>query len=204
MLIARAVDWLEAGELRVGWSRPTDTAIVLGSGQREIPATDLPVLRRGTGGGAVVCDEGYLMLDVVLPDGHPLIERDVAESYRWLSDWLMCELAPAPIRAILPLDLRELDDGDRRAARLACFAGLGPYEVVTADGRKLVGLAQRRRGAAVLFQAAAYLELPRVDLAGVLDEAWLGPRLAQVATLAEVAPRFAGDPPLPPIGSTAR
>ena len=37
-LLARADDWLEQtradGELRAGWSRPTDAAIVLGSAQR--------------------------------------------------------------------------------------------------------------------------------------------------------------------------
>ena len=37
-LLARADDWLERtradGEVRAGWSRPTDAAIVIGSAQR--------------------------------------------------------------------------------------------------------------------------------------------------------------------------
>lgn len=196
-LISRAGTWLEDGRLRAGWSRATDTAVVLGSGQRDVPETGLPVVRRGTGGGAVVCGPGYLMLDVVLPRAHPLVLDDVTEAYRWLAEWLIGELAVDGLRALAPSDVREQSDEDRAAARLACFAGFGPYELVTADGRKLFGLAQRRRRQAVLYQAAAYAEAPLHDLAAMLGEPWIAGRLARIATLAEVAPRFAADPPLP-------
>ena len=196
-LISRAGTWLEDGRLRAGWSRATDTAIVLGSGQQDLPETDLPVVRRGTGGGAVVCGPGYLMLDVVLPSTHPLVLDDVTEAYRWLSEWLIGELAVDGLRALAPSAVHKQSDEDRAAARLACFAGFGPYELVTADGRKLVGLAQRRRRQAVLYQAAAYTEAPLHDLAALLGQPWIAGRLAAIATLAEVAPRFAADPPLP-------
>ena len=58
-LLARADAWLEEtradGELRAGWSLPTDAAIVLGSAQRlAVPGK---ALRRSTGGGAVSCDD---------------------------------------------------------------------------------------------------------------------------------------------------
>ena len=90
-LLARADDWLERtradGELRAGWSLPTDAAIVIGSAQRL--ATGGTVLRRSTGGGAVSCDDRYLMLDVVLPRGHPLVIDDVGRSYRWLAQALL-------------------------------------------------------------------------------------------------------------------
>ena len=86
-LLARADDWLERtradGELRAGWSRPTDAVIVLGSAQRL--AAPGAALQRSTGGGAVSCDDHYLMLDVVLPRGHPLVIDDVGRSYRWLA-----------------------------------------------------------------------------------------------------------------------
>ena len=94
-LLARADDWLEQtradGELRAGWSRPTDAVLVLGSAQRvTAPGSSL---RRSTGGGAVSCDDHYLMLDVVLPRGHPLVIDDVGQSYRWLARALQAELA---------------------------------------------------------------------------------------------------------------
>jgi lipoate-protein ligase A len=204
-LLARADEWLEQtradGGLRAGWSRPTDAALVLGSAQR-IP-DEGRALRRSTGGGAVSCDDRYLMLDVVLPRGHRLAIDDVGRSYRWLAEALLEALGArgADLRAVAPEEVAALPAADRAAARLACFAGTGSYELVTrAGGRKLVGLAQRRRGGAVLLQAGAYIAAPRLDVPAALglpvpEEERLRERLASIATLGEVAPGFADDPP---------
>ena len=202
-LLARADEWLERtradGELRAGWSRPTDAVLVLGSAQR-VEAEGAAV-RRSTGGGAVSCDDHYLMLDVVLPRGHALVIDDVGQSYRWLGRALQraLEARGAALRAVTPREAAERPIAERAAARLACFAGTGSYELLTRDGRKLVGLAQRRRGGAALLQAAAYIAAPRLDVAARLglprdQEARLRERLAQIATLDEVAPGFADSP----------
>jgi lipoate-protein ligase A len=202
-LLARADEWLEQsradGELRAGWSRPTDAVLVLGSAQRAEARG--AAVRRSTGGGAVSCDDNYLMLDVVLPRGHALVIDDVGESYRWLARALQAALAAhgARLRAVTPGQAAARPAAERAAARLACFAGTGSYELLTTDGRKLVGLAQRRRGGAALLQAAAYVAAPRLDVAALLglprdQEAHLRERLAQIATLAEVAPGFADAP----------
>ena len=204
-LLARADDWLQLtradGEVRSGWSRPTDAAIVIGSAQRL--AAPGPALQRSTGGGAVSCDDHYLMLDVVLPRGHPLVIDDVGRSYRWLAKALLAALAAhgAELRAVTPREAAAQPPPDRAAARLACFAGTGTYELVTLTGdRKVVGLAQRRRGGAALMQAGMYVAAPRLDVAASLglprdQEARLRARLARVATLDEVAPGFADAPP---------
>jgi lipoate-protein ligase A len=204
-LLARADEWLEGtrgdGEVRAGWSRPTDAVIVLGSAQRLAEPGD--ALQRSTGGGAVSCDDRYLMLDIALPRGHPLAIDDVGRSYRWLAEALLAALAArgADLRALPPEEVAGLPAADRAAARLACFAGTGTYELVTRlAGRKLVGLAQRRRGGVVLLQAGAYVAAPRLDVPAALglppaEEAALRARLARVATLDEVAPGFADAPP---------
>ena len=204
-LLARADAWLEEtradGELRAGWSLPTDAAIVLGSAQRlAVPGT---ALRRSTGGGAVSCDDRYLMLDIVLPRGHTLVIDDVGRSYGWLARALLAALQAfgAELRAVLPREAAALPVEDRAAARLACFAGTGTYELLTrSDGRKLLGLAQRRRGGAALLQAAAYVDVPRLDVAAALglprdQEERLRRRLQRIVTLDEVAPGFARSPP---------
>lgn len=211
----RAERWLAEvstdGAPRWGWSRATDAAIVLGSAQRLgtwRPPPPYALLRRATGGGAVICDASYLMLDVALPAGDPRVIDDLAESYRWLAEELLARLAAAGahgLRALAPRELAGRSEADRAAARHACFAGLGPYEIVDAGGRKLVGLAQRRRRGAALFQAAAYLDGDRTSLADILP---LGPdaredlrrRLQRVANLAEVA---AGFEPFAPGGAGA-
>jgi lipoate---protein ligase len=180
-LIPRPLELLDAaieqGRPNGTWSRPTAPALVLGSGQRPpedwAPPHGLALVRRGTGGGAVLCDENYLMLDIALPPGDPRILGDVTESYRWLAERLVTALGLLGCEAISlvdPIALRRLDDAAREAARSACFAGLGPYELLDGHGRKLVGLAQRRRRGGVLLQAAAYLG---GDRGGLADLLWL-------------------------------
>jgi lipoate---protein ligase len=198
-LIPRPLELLDAaieqGRPHATWSRPNEPALVLGSGQRPpegwVPPQGLALVRRGTGGGAVLCDEDYLMLDIALPPGDPRIVADVTESYRWLAERLATALGLLGCEGIALVDphaLRRVDDAAREAARTACFAGLGPYELLDGQGRKLVGLAQRRRRGGVLLQAAAYLG---GDRGGLADLLWLSPaeredlrrRLRQTAVL---------------------
>jgi lipoate-protein ligase A len=193
---------VEDGRPRGVWSRATAAALVLGSGQQPPPGwsppNGLPLVRRGTGGGAVLCDEDYLMLDIALPSGDPRILDDVTESYRWLAERLVVALARLGVEEVSLVDprgLRELDPSAREAARVACFAGLGPYELLDARGQKLVGLAQRRRSGGVLLQAAAYLGGDRGALADLLwipsgDRAELRTRLRASATLGTVGLRL--------------
>jgi lipoate-protein ligase A len=206
-LIARAGRWLDEtiadGQPRAGWSRATDAAIVLGSGQRLdgfVPPPPYGLTRRGTGGGAVICDAEYLMLDVTLPAGDARLLDDVTQSYRWLADALVAALGVPGVRAVAPDEVRAQDERARAAGRVACWAGVGPFELVDAQGRKLVGLAQRRRRGGTLFQAAAYLDGSRERLADLLPvpdglREDLRARLRRVATLREAAPALAGAPP---------
>jgi lipoate-protein ligase A len=205
-LIPRPLDLLDAAidERRAlgVWSQPTEAALVLGSGQRPpvgwSPPAGLPLVRRGTGGGAVLCDPDYLMLDIALPPGHPLILDDVTESYRWLGERLVSALTRLGVHdlsLVAPSALRRLDEAAREAGRIACFAGLGPYELLDAGGRKLVGLAQRRRRGGVLLQAAAYLAGERESLVDLLwlpdaERADLRLRLRETAVLGPVGLRL--------------
>jgi len=206
VLIPRAVSWLEAtiadGVVRAGWSCASDAAVVLGSGQRLAagwhPPAPFALLRRGTGGGAVICDADYLMLDVTLPASDPRVIDDVTHTYAWLADLLLARLRDAGLdgaSALTPVEARAAPPEQREAGRAACWAGFGPYELVDRDGRKLCGLAQRRRRGGVLLQAAMHLAGSRDRLAGLLplDPALreqVRERLGKVATLAEVAPGF--------------
>ncbi|MFN8108519.1 MAG: hypothetical protein U0Y82_01520 [Thermoleophilia bacterium] len=61
------------------------------------------------------------------------------------------------------------DDEEARLARVACFGGFSPFEVVGADGRKLVGLAQVRRRTGTLFQCGIAMDMDVQTLAQVLS-----------------------------------
>jgi lipoate---protein ligase len=158
-LLERAITG-EAGTLAATFAQ---TTLVVGSAQTEASInrraceTDgIPVIRRGSGGGAVLCDPGLLEVDVALPAGHALLDDDVTESYRFLGRAWIDALAAIDIegRLVTVEEARALSDDRRAAARVACYAGLSPYEVIDPDGRKLVGLCQRRRRGAALFQCS--------------------------------------------------
>jgi lipoate-protein ligase A len=147
------------------WQRIEPPALLLGSAQRtsEIDlaacaAAGVSVHRRGSGGGIVLSDATLLLLDLALPEGHPLLIRDVTESYRWLGEvWaaalrtLALDAWPVPV-ALARADTQALEPLLKRV----CFGGRSPYEVLVGE-RKLVGLAQIRRRGGALFQAGIYL-----------------------------------------------
>jgi len=138
------------------WYRASSPALVLGRGQAPIVATPaLTVVTRSTGGGAVLMDSGLLSLDVLLPSGHPLLQGDVGTVF--------ARVGEAWGQALIDLGVPDVTvhrsaatarrRGTPRQQLLAaiCYATLGRGEVLC-RGRKLVGLAQRRRRPGALVQ----------------------------------------------------
>jgi lipoate---protein ligase len=163
----------------VAWALARSPALVLGRSAAAAPVDEaacreagVPVLRRGSGGGPVLWDEGLLALDVALPGGHPLAPVDVVAAYAWLG-----AAVAEGLRALgLPAHRLEPDEARRSARRaaevadpaaIACFGGLSPHEVLV-DGRKVLGLAQVRRRGATLLQAGILLSLDAEGLAALL------------------------------------
>jgi lipoate-protein ligase A len=182
----------QTGVPAMRWYRITPPALLLGSSQRPHEAdlaacvsAGVTVHRRGSGGGVVLSDEGMLSLDLALPREHPLAVNDVTESYRWFGDLWAAALRDLGLDTlVVPVvaaraDAATLDVLTRRV----CFGALSPYEV-TVGRRKLVGLAQIRRRAGMLFQAGVYLRWEPWRTAALVAAA--GPeRAALAARLAE-------------------
>lgn len=149
-LVARVID---PPALIVGSGQPLDTVDAIACARE-----GLEIVRRGTGGGAVRCDGSVLQVDLALPSGHGLADADVVEAYRPFGAAWCAALAAIGVAARLVTTDEARAQGPlrRAAARGACWAGISPYEVLTAGGAKLVGLAQRRRRGAVLHQGAMF------------------------------------------------
>ena len=140
-------------------------SLVLGSSQRPEIVDDatigsFEVVRRRSGGGAVLLMPGEVVwLDVLIPNGDPLWSDDVSRASHWLGDvW------------VAALGYGEVHRGPMvrtQWSSLVCFAGLGPGEV-TVDGRKLVGISQRRVRAGARFQCAVYARHDPSVLPGLL------------------------------------
>lgn len=145
-------------------------AIVLGCSQRALRAAAerqlggrCEVLERESGGGAVLTGPWLVGVSVVLPPGHPWLGAGLLASYRQLGQLHVAALQACGItaRAVPPEELPPTHAaGTEAPLAWACFGGLSPWEVVNAGGRKLVGLAQRRRQAGVLLVAGTLIGPP--------------------------------------------
>lgn len=141
--------------------RADRTAIVLGRGQvRELAATStssVEVLTRASGGGAVLMDPHLVSLDVLVPAGHPFLgaSGDLGAVFLAVGECWAEGLARLglPGAAVFRGASQARRRGSPREQLLAavCYATLGRGEVTT-GGRKLVGLAQRRRRPGALVQ----------------------------------------------------
>ncbi|MGQ9925229.1 MAG: lipoate--protein ligase family protein [Chloroflexaceae bacterium] len=158
------------------WYGARQAALVIGSGQR-LTDVDAPALaaagvtlhRRASGGAAVLFAPGLLMQDIALPIDHPLHQQDVSESYRWLGEVWVATLREFGLAA-RPVSIPEARADARTLhplARLACFGGRSPYEVL-AEERKVVGFSQIRRRPGALLQVGLYTRWPGRELATLL------------------------------------
>ncbi len=161
-------------ERAVAVCRVTVPALVLGSAQSDVvvdakraAADGVTVARRRSGGGAVLVTPGDpVWIDVWLPAGDPLWNDDVGRAFDWLGQAWVTALGRVGVAGV------SAHPGGfvacTRWARLVCFGGVGTAEVVTSDGRKLVGLAQRRSRSGAWFHGAAYLHWDPARLLALL------------------------------------
>ncbi len=141
---------------------PDGPCVVLGSTQPDEQGdpvrageAGIALARRRTGGGAVLVDAvDPVWIDLWVPRDDPLASPDVGRSFDWLGDVWITALGALGVPGLSR-------QRDRAAATewssLVCFAGLGRGEVFDAQGRKVVGLAQRRTRFGSWFQSACLL-----------------------------------------------
>lgn len=168
----------------------TPPTLVLGSSQSPddidqaaLDAEGITLAKRRSGGGAVlVGPDDLVWFDVIIPTTDPLWHPDVGRSFDWLG--LACQRALASLGVTAELHTGRLVQTEW--SRKVCFASLGPGEL-TVDGKKLVGMSQRRTRAASRIQVAilrrwdgarhaALLNLPEEDRRRAAED------LANVAT----------------------
>jgi len=116
-------------------------------------AAGVEIVRRRSGGGPVVWGPHLLAFDVVIPRGHHLHTPDITAAYEWLGRAIaeaLREVGVAGAHAVEPAEARRLNDPE--VARVSCFAGVSPWEVLVGD-RKIAGLSQIRRKGRIALQA---------------------------------------------------
>lgn len=149
-------------------------AVVLGCLQRPNAAMNaaaraagIALVERRSGGGAVLAGPWLLGVSVVLPRDHPLVVASITDSYRWFGEahaaalrraGIECQAVCAATAPAVARNWRSPPAGT--TMQWACFGTLSPWEVMTAGGRKLVGLAQVRRWTGALLVSGTLLAAP--------------------------------------------
>jgi lipoate-protein ligase A len=164
-------------------------ALVLGSTQREVTAAGIDVCRRRSGGGAVLVEPGeVLWVDVLVPRGDPLWEDDIGRAAHWLGDVWAEALGGGAVHTggIVTTEW----------SSAICFAGIGPGEVLI-DGKKVVGISQRRTRGGARFQSVVLKDWQPEKLARIFaPDRWrevaqqLTPIAAGVPDLASLETAF--------------
>jgi lipoate-protein ligase A len=152
----------------------TAPAVVLGSTQSasvvdagRAAADGVAVCHRRSGGGAVLVTPGDpVWVDVWIPAGDARWCDDVARAFDWLGDTWVAALGRVGIGPVSAH--RGGTVSCTPWSSLVCFGGVGTGEVVAADGRKVVGLAQRRNRQGAWFHGACVLRWDPVPLLDVL------------------------------------
>lgn len=142
-------------------------AVVLGCSQRSLHESiehrlggRAELVERESGGGAVLTGPWLVSASVVLPHGHPWVSDGLLDSYRRLGQLHVAALKEVgvPAQVLTSQELRFSNDTNSvRSVDWACFGGLSPWELVDVEGRKLVGLAQRKRQTGVLLVAGTLI-----------------------------------------------
>ena len=154
------------------WGNEERGALVLGSSQPEelvdaevLRSRGLELVKRQSGGGAVlVVPSSVVWIDVFIPRDDPLWEDDVGKSALWLGEAWQATLLEFGIVA-------EVHQGPYQPGKwgeLICFAGRASGEVFV-DGKKSVGISQRRTRQGARFQTALARQWDITDLSPLLN-----------------------------------
>jgi lipoate-protein ligase A len=117
---------------------------------------------REAGGGAVLVGPWMLSVSVALPPGHAWVNGGLLAAYRHLGRLHAAALGSLGVktRAVPPEGVVRANQGLDGGVAWACFGSLSPYELTSPQGRKLVGLAQRRQRNGVLLVAGSLCRQP--------------------------------------------
>jgi lipoate-protein ligase A len=186
---------------RTAWIFDVDApALVLGSAQsmagvdvESCRRAGVDVVRRRSGGGAVLLDPGdATWVDLIVPRDDPLWDDDIARAAHWVGvAWahaLRVAGAPADAVTVHRGGLVRGSWSDR-----VCFAGVGPGEVVI-GGTKLIGVSQRRTRSGARFQCVLLRRWRPERLIELLAPPW--PTVLELAAGATDTTHLGLDPAL--------
>jgi lipoate-protein ligase A len=159
--VVRIYEWSEP-TVTLGYFQGSTSAAIQSSPDDSLRG--LPVVRRLSGGGAILHDR-ELTYSCVVPASHP-VRHDPSELYSLVHEQLIRLLAecgvPAMLRSEFAIQHNAEQAKDSAGASAAaepflCFLRSNPNDIVHVSGAKIVGSAQRRRKGVVLQHGSVLL-----------------------------------------------
>ncbi len=192
-----------AGGVVVRVCEVTEPALVLGSRQRSGEIVDrercaelgIDVVVRRSGGGAVLLIPGSMIwFDLWVPATDRRFEADVRRSMVIVGAWWRAALERVDGALSGRLSVHDGPEISSPWSDAICFAGIGPGEVLL-DGRKLVGVSQRRSAAGARFQTMAHHHNDLAVMESLLVPGVLAAEAAlrSAASIAIIEPSGSGD-----------
>lgn len=142
-------------------------AVIMGCSQRpdegqlrRAENAGLPLIRRRSGGGAVLAGPWMLSVTVFIPPEHPLAKQNIIEIFSWLEQiWIDTLVAcGVPCKVVDQAMIEQSKTiSQQQDLKWACYASLSHGEIVSHDGRKLVGLAQIRKRKGIALVSGLHL-----------------------------------------------
>lgn len=134
------------------------------------------VVKRPTGGGIVFHNEAEVTYSLVTSTADPLLPKGLIASYKIISEALVLALKYLGVHAEIRNSKTEIRNKSEalnsKSPKQLCFAYPAEYEIV-ADGRKLVGSAQKRGKNAMLQQGSIFVRRPAAAVFSVLKKPFL-------------------------------
>jgi lipoate-protein ligase A len=138
------------------------------------------VVQRPTGGGIVFHNEAEVTYSLVVPFTDPLLPKGLVASYKVISEALVLALKKLGVSAEIRNTkydracrqagiLNKSEALNSKSPKQLCFAYPAEYEIV-AEGKKLVGSAQKRGKNALLQQGSIFVRQPEAEVFSVLKK----------------------------------
>ena len=155
------------------WSEPTISVGYMQKPAHFSALSELPLVRRITGGRAVLHDT-ELTYSIICPAGNPLFDKGIEGAYRLVSSAIVETLKGQGVDATFEKGDLKGKEAKTKKEREACFLTTSRYEVMVKDdegsAKKIAGSSQRRFKGAFLQHGSILLNLDRPLMERVFGE----------------------------------